>query len=232
MQDRKGVAVLLEKPFVYIVEDDAAIAGELARALEREGFRTAAAERFDRVVPDILAAAPDLVLLDLTLPGTDGQFIARDLREHSQVPIIVLTSRTTEIDEVMAMNLGADDFIPKLYRLRVLVARIQALLRRADGGAATILSHNGLELDSARSVARANEREVELTKNECRILALLMSRAGQVVSRADIMRDLWESEAFIDDNTLTVNINRLRATLEKIGVANYLVTKRGQGYTV
>lgn len=232
MQDRKGVAVLLEKPFVYIVEDDAAIAGELARALEREGFRTAAAERFDRVVPDMLAAAPDLVLLDLTLPGTDGQFIARDLREHSQVPIIVLTSRTTEIDEVMAMNLGADDFIPKPYRLRVLVARIQALLRRADGGAATILSHNGLELDSARSVARANEREVELTKNECRILALLMSRAGQVVSRADIMRDLWESEAFIDDNTLTVNINRLRATLEKIGVANYLVTKRGQGYTV
>lgn len=226
------MAVLLEKPFVYIVEDDAAIAGELARALEREGFRTAAAERFDRVVPDILAAAPDLVLLDLTLPGTDGQFIARDLREHSQVPIIVLTSRTTEIDEVMAMNLGADDFIPKPYRLRVLVARIQALLRRADGGAATILSHNGLELDSARSVARANEREVELTKNECRILALLMSRAGQVVSRADIMRDLWESEAFIDDNTLTVNINRLRATLEKIGVANYLVTKRGQGYTV
>ena len=232
MQDRKGVAVLLEKPFVYIVEDDAAIAGELARALEREGFRTAAAERFDRVVPDILAAAPDLVLLDLTLPGTDGQFIARDLREHSQVPIIVLTSPTTEVDEVMAMNLGADDFIPKPYRLRVLVARIQALLRRADGGAATILSHNGLELDSARSVARANEREVELTKNECRILALLMSRAGQVVSRADIMRDLWESEAFIDDNTLTVNINRLRATLEKIGVANYLVTKRGQGYTV
>lgn len=232
MQDRKGVAVLLEKPFVYIVEDDAAIAGELARALEREGFRTVAAERFDRVVPDILATAPDLVLLDLTLPGTDGQFIARDLREHSQVPIIVLTSRTTEIDEVMAMNLGADDFIPKPYRLRVLVARIQALLRRADGGAATILSHNGVELDSARSVARANEREVELTKNECRILALLMSRAGQVVSRADIMRDLWESEAFIDDNTLTVNINRLRATLEKIGVANYLVTKRGQGYTV
>lgn len=232
MQDRKGVAVLLEKPFVYIVEDDAAIAGELARALEREGFRTVAAERFDRVVPDILAAAPDLVLLDLTLPGTDGQFIARDLREHSQVPIIVLTSRTTEIDEVMAMNLGADDFVPKPYRLRVLVARIQALLRRADGGAATILSHNGLELDSARSVARANEREVELTKNECRILALLMSRAGQVVSRADIMRDLWESEAFIDDNTLTVNINRLRATLEKIGVANYLVTKRGRGYTV
>lgn len=226
------MAVLLEKPFVYIVEDDAAIAGELARALEREGFRTAAAERFDRVVPDILAAAPDLVLLDLTLPGTDGQFIARDLREHSQVPIIVLTSRTTEIDEVMAMNLGADDFIPKPYRLRVLVARIQALLRRADGGAATILSHNGVELDSARSVARANEREVELTKNECRILALLMSRAGQVVSRADIMRDLWESEAFIDDNTLTVNINRLRSTLEKIGVANYLVTKRGQGYTV
>lgn len=232
MQDRKGVAVLLEKPFVYIVEDDAAIAGELARALEREGFRTAAAERFDRVVPDILATAPDLVLLDLTLPGTDGQFIARDLREHSQVPIIVLTSRTTEIDEVMAMNLGADDFIPKPYRLRVLVARIQALLRRADGGAATILSHNGVELDSARSVARANGREVELTKNECRILALLMSRAGQVVPRADIMRDLWESEAFIDDNTLTVNINRLRATLEKIGVANYLVTKRGQGYTV
>ncbi len=218
---------------IYVVEDDAAIRGELVEVLERNGFEVAAATAFDHVVEDILAAQPALVLLDLTLPGTDGQFICRELRASSDVPLIVLTSRVTEIDEVMSMTMGADDFIAKPYRARVLVARIQALLRRtSDAEGKSALEHNGLTLDLSRSVARAAGGEVELTKNEMRILALLMRRAGTIVSREALMRDLWDSDAFVDDNTLTVNINRLRATLEKIGVSGYLTTHRGRGYAV
>ncbi|HIU05805.1 MAG TPA: response regulator transcription factor [Candidatus Coprousia avicola] len=218
---------------IYVVEDDAAIRGELVEVLERNGFEVAAATAFDHVVEDILAAQPALVLLDLTLPGTDGQFICRELRASSDVPLIVLTSRVTEIDEVMSMTMGADDFIAKPYRARVLVARIKALLRRtSDAEGKSTLEHNGLTLDLSRSVARAAGGEVELTKNEMRILALLMRRAGTIVSREALMRDLWDSDAFVDDNTLTVNINRLRATLEKIGVSGYLTTHRGRGYAV
>ena len=220
-------------PLVYVVEDDAAIRGELIEVLERNGLETAACETFDHVVEDIQAAHPDVVLLDLTLPGTDGQFICRELRSVSDVPIMVLTSRVTEIDEVLSMNMGADDLIPKPYRARVLVARIQALLRRAAGvSERKQLEHNGLTLDLSRSTASVGNKQVELTKNEMRILALLISRAGTIVSREAIMRDLWDSDAFVDDNTLTVNINRLRSTLEKIGVTGYLTTHRGRGYSV
>lgn len=220
-------------PLVYVVEDDAAIRGELIEVLERNGLETVACETFDHVVEDIQAVHPDVVLLDLTLPGTDGQFICRELRSVSDVPIMVLTSRVTEIDEVLSMNMGADDFIPKPYRARVLVARIQALLRRAAGvSERKQLEHNGLTLDLSRSTASAGNKQVELTKNEMRILALLISRAGTIVSREAIMRDLWDSDAFVDDNTLTVNINRLRSTLEKIGVTGYLTTHRGRGYSV
>ncbi|HJG30291.1 MAG TPA: response regulator transcription factor [Collinsella ihuae] len=218
---------------IYIVEDDEPIRHELAQVLARNGYRTAACETFDHVVDDIVAAAPDLVLLDLTLPGTDGQFICRELREHSEVPIIVLTSRVTEIDEVMSMTMGADDFVSKPYSSRVLVARIQALLRRVSAAPErNVISHNGVELDLARSVASANGKQVELTKNEMRILSLLIKHSGTIVSREAIMRDLWDSDAFVDDNTLTVNINRLRNTLEKIGVTGYLATHRGRGYSV
>lgn len=218
---------------IYVVEDDAAIRGELVQVLERNGFSTAAATDFSHVVEDIQTARPDLVLLDLTLPDTDGQFVCRELRAVSDVPIIVLTSRVTEIDEVMSMTMGADDFIPKPYSARVLVARIQALLRRTSAAPdRSVIEHNGVTLDLSRSTATAAGGTVELTKNEMRILALLMRGAGAIVSREDIMRDLWDSDAFIDDNTLTVNINRLRSTLAKIGVTDYLTTHRGRGYSV
>ena len=220
-------------PLIYVVEDDTAIRNELIEALERQGFEVAYCLVFDRVVEDILRANPDLVLLDLTLPGTDGQFVCRELRQQSEVPIIVLTSRTTEIDEVMSMTMGADDFIPKPYSARGLMARIQALLRRAQAAPdRSVLSHNGVEVDLARSVASAQGASVELTKNELRILTLLINHAGGIVSREAIMRDLWDSDAFVDDNTLTVNINRLRAALKKIGVTDYLRTHRGRGYSV
>lgn len=220
-------------PLIYVVEDDTAIRNELIEALERQGYEVAYCLVFDRVVEDILRANPDLVLLDLTLPGTDGQLVCRELRQQSEVPIIVLTSRTTEIDEVMSMTMGADDFVPKPYSARVLMARIQALLRRTQAAPdRSVLSHNGVEVDLARSVASAQGASVELTKNELRILTLLINHAGGIVSREAIMRDLWDSDAFVDDNTLTVNINRLRAALKKIGVTDYLRTHRGRGYSV
>lgn len=220
---------------IYVVEDDDPIRRELADILARAGFEVETCESFEHVSRDILAAAPDLVLLDLTLPVKDGQHICHEVRRESEVPIIVLTSRTTEIDEVMAMTLGADDFVPKPYSARVLVARINALLRRtAAAGERSTLVHKGLELDLARSMVTntATGTSTELTKNELRILSLLLSRAGKIVSRSAIMQDLWDSDAFVDDNTLAVNINRLRTTLEKIGIKGYLTTHRGQGYSV
>lgn len=220
---------------IYIVEDDEPIRRELADILARAGFEIEVCESFEHVSRDILAAAPDLVLLDLTLPVKDGQHICHEVRHESEVPIIVLTSRTTEIDEVMAMTLGADDFVPKPYSARVLVARINALLRRtAAAGERSTLVHKGLELDLARSMVTNMQTGTgtELTKNELRILSLLLSRAGKIVSRSAIMQDLWDSDAFVDDNTLTVNINRLRTTLENIGIKGYLTTHRGQGYSV
>lgn len=220
-------------PKIYVIEDDEAIRVELLRLLEREGYETGACEDFSRASELALAAGPDLVLLDLTLPGTDGQLVCRELRGASSVPIIVLTSRTTEADEVVAMTLGADDFVPKPYSPRVLLARIAALLRRSGGSEArSVLEHNGVTLDLSRSLASSASGSVELTKNEVRILALLMRRAGTIVSREDLMRELWDSEAFVDDNTLTVNVNRLRGALAKMGVEGFLVTHRGQGYSV
>lgn len=215
---------------IYVVEDDEPIRRELIDILARAGFEIEACESFEHVSRDILAAAPDLVLLDLTLPVKDGQHICHEVRRESEVPIIVLTSRTTEIDEVMAMTLGADDFVPKPYSARVLVARINALLRRtAAAGERSTLVHKGLELDLARSMVT---NTLTGTSTELRILSLLLSRAGKIVSRSAIMQDLWDSDAFVDDNTLTVNINRLRTTLEKIGIKGYLTTHRGQGYSV
>lgn len=221
---------------IFVVEDDAPIRNEVIEVLERQSFEVSYCLTFDCVVDDILAARPDLVLLDLTLPGTDGQLICRELRQQSDIPVIVLTSRVTEVDEVMSMTMGADDFIPKPYSARVLVARVQALLRRVQGSGETSheLAHNGVSLDLSRSTATAVDtgRSIELTKNEMRILSLLIGHAGTIVSREAIMRDLWDSDAFVDDNTLTVNINRLRATLEKIGITGYLTTHRGRGYSV
>lgn len=221
---------------IFVVEDDAPIRNEVIEVLERQGFEVSYCLTFDHVVEHILAAQPNLVLLDLTLPGTDGQLICRELRQQSDIPVIVLTSRVTEVDEIMSMTMGADDFVSKPYSARVLVARIQALLRRAQpsqDGSRT-LEHKGLAIDLSRSCATSREtgKSVELTKNEMRILSLLMSHAGTIVSREAIMRDLWDSDAFVDDNTLTVNINRLRSTLEKIGVTGYLATHRGRGYSV
>ena len=220
---------------IYLIEDDTALRNELAHLLELAGFAVGVcASDFSQAATMALDARPDCIVLDLKLPGTDGHSICRDLRAQSTVPIIMLTSSESEFDEVMAMNLGADDYVVKPYRPAVLLAHIQSLLRRtASGVPALILEHRGVTLNLGEATVGYQGRTAELTRNELRILQTLMKTPGTVVSRSDIMCALWESDAFIDDNTLTVNVNRLRKTLGSLGVPeDFLVTRRGQGYAV
>lgn len=218
---------------VFVVEDDAALRGELLHILGMQGFECSTTDRFATAVDEILAYGPDCVVLDLKLPEVSGFDICRDLRKKSEIPVIMLTSSDSEFDELMSMNLGADDFVTKPYNPAILVARIQSVLRRTQTQAPpSRITHNGLTLDLARGRVSAQNQTVELTRNELKILALLMENHDTIISRQEIMNELWQSDEFIDDNTLTVNINRLRKSLADIGVVDYLSTRRGQGYIV
>lgn len=219
---------------ILVVEDDHQIQQELVLLLQRNGFEAQALTSFESVPQQIIAAHPDLVLLDLNLPGIDGQQICREVRQLSNVPIIVVTSRNTDLDELMVLSLGADDFIAKPYNTQILLMHITSVLRRAnsDVTTGTKLSHAGVTLDSSSCKVSTNQKSVELTKNELRILSLLMQNAGTVVSRQRIQEELWQSDEFVDDNTLTVNISHLRNTLASIGVEDFVMTRRGLGYVI
>ena len=219
---------------IFVVEDDASLREELMRLLELQGHTALTGTAFDRIVDDVLAAAPDCVILDLKLPGTGGHTVCRDLRRSSQVPVIMLTSSDSEFDEVLSMNLGADDYVTKPYNPAVLLARIQSVLRRTQRTEPpTRIEHRGVVLDVARGRVEHGGRSVDLTRNELKILHMLMANHDTIISRQELMVGLWQSDAFIDDNTLTVNINRLRKSLASIGVPDdFLVTRRGQGYVV
>ena len=219
---------------ILVVEDDHQIQQELVLLLQRNGFEAQALTSFESVPQQIIAAHPDLVLLDLNLPGIDGQQICREVRQLSNVPIIVVTSRNTDLDELMVLSLGADDFIAKPYNTQILLMHITSVLRRAnsDVTTGTKISHAGVTLDSSSCKVSANQKSVELTKNELRILSLLMQNAGTVVSRQRIQEELWQSDEFVDDNTLTVNISHLRTTLASIGVEDFVMTRRGLGYVI
>lgn len=220
---------------LLVVEDDAAIREGLCALLARNGYEARALEDFADVPAQILAAAPDLVLLDLNLPGVDGAYVCREVRAQSSVPIIAVTSRDTDMDELITLSAGADDFVAKPYNEQVLLAHVSSVLKRSygEGAAASArITHRGVTLDTARCEVSFEGRSAELTKNELRILALLMRGAGSVVSRQRIQEELWESDDFVDDNTLTVNVSHLRQTLAGIGVTDFVGTRRGLGYIV
>ena len=220
-------------PTVFLVEDDEAIRGELSRLLGRYGYECLSSDDYENLADVILKADPQLVLLDINLPVYDGYCVCRELRRRSQIPVIIVTSRDSDTDELMSMNLGADDFITKPYNTQILLARIAAVMKRAYPSAPPqVLSHRGLQLDLARGEASCGEKTVELTKNEMKILHTLLSNRGHILTRGELMNALWQTDEFVDDNTLTVNVNRLRKKLESLGLNNYLVTKRGQGYLV
>ena len=219
---------------ILIVEDEEKIREELSTALERKGYACILIDQFEDVAGQIEAAAPDLVLLDLNLPVQDGFFICQEVRRRMDVPIIVVTSSNSDMDELMSLNLGADDFITKPYNMHILQAHIATVLHRAYGRKQNMmLTHKGLALDILKGkdlIPGKGGRPYR--KNELGILKLLMENAGSIISRNDIICQLWEMEEFVEESTLNVNINRLRKKLSELGLEDYLITKRGMGYMV
>jgi len=215
---------------ILIIEDDMVIRTELKILLEKYGYKTSVTEDFRNVVEFVYNDKPQLVLLDINLPVYDGYHICREIRKQSKVPIIVVTSRDSDMDELMSMNLGADDFITKPYNTQILLARISAILGRTYDDKKTEFVCGDIVIDIGKSTVKYKANIIELTKNELKILALLIQNKNTITSRDEIMNELWQSDEFVDDNTLTVNINRLRKKLDEIGAVNLLQTKRGQGY--
>jgi len=219
---------------ILIIEDEEKIREELKDFLKRYGYETKGITSFENVIEETLKAKADLILLDINLPYFDGYYICREIRKVSNVPIIIVTSRDSDMDELMSINLGADDFITKPYNTQILLARIASLLRRTSQSYENndILEYKGLIYDIHKSEVSFENNKIELSKNENKILYMLIKNKERIVSRNDIIESLWDSDEFIDDNTLTVNINRLRKKLEEIGALDYLQTKRGQGYMI
>lgn len=215
---------------ILIVEDNEKIRTELSELLKRYGYEPLVITAFENVIEQIKEAEAHLILLDINLPLYDGYYICRELRQDLTTPIIVVTSRDSEMDELMSMNLGADDFVTKPYNTQILLARIAALIKRTYSAYQEVQTFEGFKINFSKGVILKDDTEVELTKNEMKILACLTKEKGSIVSREDLMKYLWDSEWFVDDNTLTVNINRLRKKFESIGVMEVIQTKRGQGY--
>ncbi len=216
---------------IMIIEDDSVIRDELALLLSNEGYQTVAVTEFTNVAVQVSDYNPNLILLDLNLPNRDGLALCADIRRVGSIPIIFVTCRDSATDELQALSLGGDDYITKPYNIPVLLARIKAVLRRSAGTAESdTLEAGGLTLHLTQGTASAGAESVELTRNELKILSYLMSNAGKIVSRADLIEVLWESQIYIDDNTLSVNVTRLRGKLEELGLPDLIKTRRGMGY--
>ncbi|GGG72447.1 response regulator transcription factor [Paenibacillus radicis (ex Gao et al. 2016)] len=218
---------------IFIIEDDPAIFRSLKERLEQWSFHVSGPDRFDDVMTAFIAAQPQLVIIDIQLPMYDGFHWCREIRAFSKVPILFLSSRDHPMDMVMAMNMGADDYIQKPFHMDVLMARIQAILRRAyayGDEAAELVEWNGAILDMNRGLIRKDGQEVMLTKNEFYILVVLVKAKDTVISRHDLISKLWDDERFVNDNTLTANITRLRQKLTAIHLEEAIVTKKGLGY--
>ena len=217
---------------IMVIEDDTAIQEELALLLENEGYMPLVVTNFTDIPGQAVLERPDLILLDIGLPGRDGFSLCAALRKAVSAPVIFVTSRDASTDEVRALSLGGDDYITKPYSVPVLLARIKAVLRRSIGEPepADILEAGGLRLSLTKGVVSANGKTAELTRNELQILACLMAHTGQIVSRADLIDALWDNQIYIDDNTLSVNMTRLRGKLAEIGLPDAIKTRRGMGY--
>lgn len=217
---------------ILIVEDDEKLRNELEIFLNNNGYEAQALKEFKDTINKIMEINPDLLLLDINLPEADGEYICKEIRKKSTMPIIIVTSRDNEIDELLCINYGADHYITKPFNIQILLAKIGSLLRRTNniGETSEKIDAKDFILNTSKSTIEKGGKIVELTKNEYKILSFLVKNREKIVSRDDIMECLWDSETFIDDNTLTVNITRLRNKLGEIGLKELLETKRGQGY--
>lgn len=220
---------------IMIVEDEPIIRDMIGESIRKWGYETIILDDFSQVLEIFLKENPHLVLMDINLPVYDGFYWCNKIRDISKVPIIFISSRNTPMDMVMSMNMGGDDFIQKPFYEEVLITKIKALLRRTYSyteTVATIIEHDGIMLNLNNGDVFYGDKKAELTKNEFKILNILMQNKGSVVSREKIMRNLWEDESFVDDNTLTVNITRIRKKLAELGKENYIATMKGEGYII
>ncbi len=219
---------------ILLVEDNPVIAAEVQRHLRQWDYEVVCAEDFKNVMGTFAGCRPHLVILDILLPYYNGFYWCTQIRREHNVPILFLSSACDNMNIVMAMNMGGDDFVEKPFDLNVLTAKVQALLRRAYEftGAKSVLEYQGVTLHLEEAAVAHGEGRIDLTKNEFKILQMLMERKGRIVKREQIMERLWESDEFVDDNTLTVNVTRLRRKLEQIGVTDWIKTKKGIGYLI
>lgn len=216
---------------IYIVEDEKEIRKELTVLLEKYGYICESSDDFRNITAHILKAQPDLVLLDINLPFQDGYEVCRGLRKCSDVPVIVLTSRNTDLDELLSLNIGADDYISKPYNPTILLLRISAILKRTAKASANQI-YRDLKINVAKGSLSSGDKEVILTKNEMIIFQLLMDRQGEIVTRDELMTALWDNEEFVNDNALTVNVSRLRTKLSDFGYEDAIETRKKQGYVL
>lgn len=220
---------------IFIVEDEPIIRRELKVLLETAMYQVTVADRFDSIVEQVKMEKPDLILLDVNLPEISGFDICTQIREHMEIPIIFLTSRTDSMDELTGILKGGDDYITKPYQAPILLARIGAVLKRTKSvemKEITQFTHKDVKLDISRCSLSYQGQTVELTKNEMKILHLLFQNQGKFVARMDLIESLWENQIFIDDNTLSVHVTRIREKMKSIGVYDFIETKRGMGYRV
>lgn len=216
---------------VLIIEDDEKIRNELETFLNKNGYETKTIVNFENTIEDALNEKADLILLDINLPYADGEYICKEIRKNSDVPIIMVTSRDSEIDELISLNYGADQYVTKPYNIQILLAKIAGLLKRNQfNNTNDKIELEKFILNTSSRYVENGDKKIELTKNEYNIIYYLSLRKGKLVSRDEIMDYLWESESFIDDNTLSVNIKRIRDKLEEIGAKDSIETRRGQGY--
>lgn len=219
---------------IYIVEDDEVIARTIKKQLEGWDYEVRCTTDFSKIMQEFTEFEPHLVLMDVKLPFYNGYYWCGEIRKVSKVPVIFVSSASDNMNIVMAVNMGGDDFIAKPFDMDVLTAKIQAMLRRSYDfvGQSSVLEHKGAMLNLTEATLLFREEKVELTKNELKILQVLMENKDKVVSRDIIMTKLWEDDSYVDENTLSVNINRLRKKLEAIGLEDFIITKKGIGYRV
>lgn len=218
-----------------IIEDDASISKLISENLSKWQMDPYVVSDFSTIIEQFSEQQPDLVLLDINLPVRDGYYWNQEIRKISKAPIIIISSRNSNMDQIMSMNMGADDFVEKPFSIDILIAKINALLRRTydfTKSTSNIIEHNGLKLNLSDGTVEIGENKIDLSKNEYKLLQRLLKDQGKIVSREQLLNFMWDDERFVDDNTLTVNINRLRNKFDKNGLSNYIVTKVGQGYII
>lgn len=214
---------------IFIVEDDRSIREELAELLRNSGYDAEYLTDFSNSKAKILSAKPDLILMDINIPDLNGEQLLKEIRSETDTPVIMVTSRTSETDEVLSMSYGADDYIIKPYNPTILLLRISAVLKRS-AGSVTVQSYNGLQVNDAKGCLTDGSRELILTKNEMIIFRFMLDRRGSIVTRDELMTALWDNDEFVNDNALTVNISRLRSKLADLGCEDAIETRKKQGY--